>query len=93
MSSDSEMSLLSFDSEPEDYFDSDDLFENVPNLPAYEELNESQILASIESAIQQVTSACSDISKAQARFLLQSCQWEVKLVIESLKTETKKKYF
>ena len=93
MSSDSEMSLLSFDSEPEDYFDSDDLFEDVPILPAYEELNESQILASIESAIQQVTSACSDVSKAQARFLLQSCQWEVKLVIESLKKETKKKYF
>ena len=90
--SDSELSITSYsDDESSCFSEYSEDFKDDIDTPVYEELNQNDILNSIDIEVQDFISAADDVSEPRARFLLQSNQWDFILAFEALKTENKEK--
>ena len=82
-------SITQFSDDEMDYYSSSDESETSKVL-AYEELNQNEILESIDSDVEKFRSQAGDVSKARARFFLQKSEWDVDLALEALNADNEK---
>ena len=83
MKDNSEYSDISDSSDLEEDYDEDFEESSQEEAPGYTELNQEAILKCIEDEIEKVT-CFTDVGSAEARCLLQCCQWNSFLVVETL---------
>ena len=84
----SDSDFSDFSDEENSYYSSGDESETQEvELPAYECINQEDILKSIESEIENFRSRAEGVSKARARLLLQENQWNVDLALQAMNQE------
>ena len=81
--SDSDFSDFS-DEEMSCYSSGDESETQEVELPAYECINQEDILKSIESEIENFRSRAGNVSKARARLLLLENQWDAQLALGAM---------
>ena len=81
----SDSDFSDFSDEENSYYSSGDETETEEvELPAYECINQEDILKSIESEIENFRSRAGGVSKARARLLLLENQWDAQLALGAM---------